>query len=325
MRWLLGLALAACGARSSVGPVGGDAGEGATDRDATAPERRDAGDDGDPPVGPRCSDGVLDPGEECDDGNRDDEDACTSGCRVAFCGDGFVQRGVEECDAGAANADVPAFAVRQGEVELLIRPVWDAWDVSFTYDYRNASAHTGYELPRRALLFVHSDGERSSLVYVFGQEAEGDEGWAEVDLDGLAAGDPVLLSDDSRLPAELATTGSGRAAGDHVWELRHTDGGAVSLACPGTATFELVASEGLDELVWIEPSAYPDDWPHEGQATALDLSQRVEVECNASPAPCRIGCVLPTCGDGFQDPGEDCDEGDEGTRGDRCRNDCWLP
>jgi len=44
-----------------------------------------------------CGDGVLDPGEPCDDGNSDDGDACI-GCNQAFCGDGFVQKGVEQCD-----------------------------------------------------------------------------------------------------------------------------------------------------------------------------------------------------------------------------------
>lgn len=36
--------------------------------------------------------------EECDDGNNSDTDDCLSTCQIAFCGDGFVQSGVEECD-----------------------------------------------------------------------------------------------------------------------------------------------------------------------------------------------------------------------------------
>jgi cysteine-rich repeat protein len=51
----------------------------------------------------RCGDGVVDPGEQCDDGNAVDTDACTTACRLATCGDGILQAGVEECDDGNAN------------------------------------------------------------------------------------------------------------------------------------------------------------------------------------------------------------------------------
>jgi cysteine-rich repeat protein len=56
----------------------------------TAPDQRAA----------KCGNGELDAGEECDDGNRDDNDACTNKCKVAQCGDGSVETGVEECDDG---------------------------------------------------------------------------------------------------------------------------------------------------------------------------------------------------------------------------------
>lgn len=47
---------------------------------------------------PFCGDNMVDPGEECDDGNTDNTDACIEGCKSAFCGDGFLQAGIEECD-----------------------------------------------------------------------------------------------------------------------------------------------------------------------------------------------------------------------------------
>jgi hypothetical protein len=57
-------------------------------------------------VEPFCGDGVIDPGEECDDGQQNsDAGACTQECKNAVCGDGHVRVGVEQCDAGEANAD----------------------------------------------------------------------------------------------------------------------------------------------------------------------------------------------------------------------------
>jgi hypothetical protein len=61
---------------------------------------------------PQCPNGVIDAGEECDDANGSDTDACVGDCRDAFCGDGFVRSGIEECDDGDANSDVTPNACR---------------------------------------------------------------------------------------------------------------------------------------------------------------------------------------------------------------------
>jgi cysteine-rich repeat protein len=53
-----------------------------------------------PPLGSICGDGVIEPGELCDDGNRDNNDACLNDCMPARCGDGVVEKGVEQCDDG---------------------------------------------------------------------------------------------------------------------------------------------------------------------------------------------------------------------------------
>jgi cysteine-rich repeat protein len=47
-----------------------------------------------------CGNGLREVGEDCDDGNQDPTDGCTAACKVASCGDGTVQAGVEECDDG---------------------------------------------------------------------------------------------------------------------------------------------------------------------------------------------------------------------------------
>lgn len=49
---------------------------------------------------PYCGDGRRDEGEACDDGNDSDTDVCV-GCRLAFCGDGKIRKGHEECEIGA--------------------------------------------------------------------------------------------------------------------------------------------------------------------------------------------------------------------------------
>ncbi len=55
---------------------------------------------------PACGDQIVDSGEACDDGNGVNGDACVAGCKVASCGDGFEQLGVEACDDGnSSNAD----------------------------------------------------------------------------------------------------------------------------------------------------------------------------------------------------------------------------
>jgi hypothetical protein len=41
---------------------------------------------------------VREADEGCDDGNFRNDDACLVSCETAFCGDGFVQEGREECD-----------------------------------------------------------------------------------------------------------------------------------------------------------------------------------------------------------------------------------
>ncbi|XP_028835937.1 acetylcholinesterase collagenic tail peptide isoform X1 [Denticeps clupeoides] len=46
-----------------------------------------------------CGDGIVQPlsGEECDDGNKVVTDSCVK-CKHAYCGDGYLHRGAEECD-----------------------------------------------------------------------------------------------------------------------------------------------------------------------------------------------------------------------------------
>ncbi|MCA9667030.1 MAG: DUF4215 domain-containing protein [Myxococcales bacterium] len=59
-----------------------------------------------PPVPASCGNKTVEkPQEECDDGNKDDTDECLSNCKLAFCGDGKIFQGVEECDPGQTPND----------------------------------------------------------------------------------------------------------------------------------------------------------------------------------------------------------------------------
>ncbi len=57
------------------------------------------------PAGPRCGNSQLDADEACDDGNDSNADSCLNGCSFATCGDGYVRRGVEECDYSDPQLD----------------------------------------------------------------------------------------------------------------------------------------------------------------------------------------------------------------------------
>jgi cysteine-rich repeat protein len=309
------LGASGCGARSGLLVRGPEAADGGADAgvDAGPDAGLDAG------VLARCGNGALDPGEECDDGNRVDLDDCPTTCRRARCGDAFVQSGVEECDLGDRNADVPAYEVRQANgLVLRPQPVGRHAPSTTFYDYTSESAHTGFEAPQRASLFVYQDlgeGDRS-IVYVFSQDDGGFNGSAEIDLTGLGGGDPVLLSDDpqpaSGMP-ELVSSGGGAAHGSHHW-FSNSDGGVIALACPLDVDVTLGATTFLTDWVWVEA---------DGSLDPLDMEDSVEITCNVDPSPCRTSCRLPACGDDFLDPGEECDDGNT-VDGDACPSDCDL-
>ncbi|XP_072034012.1 acetylcholinesterase collagenic tail peptide-like isoform X1 [Amphiura filiformis] len=63
-------------------------------------QKGDAGNlNGRPSVSTSCGNAIVEQeqGEDCDDGNTFTHDGCIN-CRRSYCGDGFKQEGVEECD-----------------------------------------------------------------------------------------------------------------------------------------------------------------------------------------------------------------------------------
>lgn len=67
----------------------------------------------------KCGDGMVDTmeGEQCDDGNTDSSDSCVN-CKHAFCGDGVLHLGHEECD-GKNYGGVTCTSLKKGLVGRL--------------------------------------------------------------------------------------------------------------------------------------------------------------------------------------------------------------
>ena len=145
------------------------------------------------------------------------------------------------------------------------------------------------------------------IIYTLSQDDGIVAGSADVSFTGLIDGDAVALSDD---PFDLLNSGSGLAAGGHQWD-DNADGGVVHYRCGPTATLLMTDVVGLDEWMYVDA---------DGTMTALQFDDLLELTCNEEPSTCRTNCVVPTCGDGFLDPGEECDDGD----GIDCPADCDL-
>jgi cysteine-rich repeat protein len=266
-----------------------------------------------------CGDGVVDQGEECDDANGIASDACPSLCLFARCGDGFVHEGVEECDAGAANGDVPAFLLTQGDFSRPIAPIMRPGSVESFYAYASASSHTGFEAAGGSRLFLYRDLETGALSLVTHHGIDIDstgidqpKGSVKQTFSFLPSGVFVAISDDTT--GELSMAGDGSAKGD--WTFHHnTDGGALSgLASPGSWSIDIDSTfeEGIEALAYVDAA---------GDLVPLETSGTVSITAYPGPSPCRLDCTVPRCGDGIVDGGELCDDGNVAD-GDDCPADC---
>ncbi|PIR48251.1 hypothetical protein COU80_05480 [Candidatus Peregrinibacteria bacterium CG10_big_fil_rev_8_21_14_0_10_55_24] len=76
----------------------------------------DDDDDDDNPPGKerRCGNGKIDAGEACDDGNTINTDGCLTTCEKAWCGDGYVSFGKEQCEPPLSQVPDPVLAGKTG-------------------------------------------------------------------------------------------------------------------------------------------------------------------------------------------------------------------
>ncbi len=287
----------------------------ARDRNGGVDGGSDGGGDADAD-GDGDSDGDADSDSDADgDGDADadgDGDA-----DPPVCGDSVVEGG-EVCDQGPGNAHVPAYRVTHGANGFDARPILRSESSVSFYDIgQSCHSNTGYEADGRIAFMVYqeSDTGQRSLVLILGGDFRGNNGSADVDIQGFEA-DPVLLSDDiwecNGAGDELFWAGQGLVAGRFGWGDGMGDGGVVRLDCPLSLTITVDPGWNIDTLVWID-----------GDGTVKDIGfgDPILFECKVDPPACRDDCTPPTCGDGFLDPGEECDDGNLDDR-DGCPNDC---
>lgn len=126
-----------------------------------------------------CGDGVVDEGEQCDLGpSNSDEGECTLACQLAFCGDGLVHAGVEQCDDGEQSSsctDSCTHAACIWDVEALSWPI-EVWpgqavlgEIAFDGDC-NLIVGGGEELPYAEGLYRVDKDDGSVSVLVAAQD-----------------------------------------------------------------------------------------------------------------------------------------------------------
>jgi len=233
-----------------------------------------------------CGDGNLAMGEACDDGNMSNTDACTNACKLAACGDGFVQAGVEGCDDGnmvdedaCTNACEPA-ACGDGIVQAGVEACDDGNDV-------DEDACTAACEPAAC-----GDG--------FVQMGEGCDDGNDVDDDACSNACVAAACGDG-----VVQMGEGCDDGNDV------DDDACSNACVAAACGDGVVQvgEGCDDGNDVDDDECSNACV---LASCGDGIVQPGEGCDDGNAvdddECTNACMLPACGDGIQQSGEECDD-----------------
>ena len=261
-----------------------------------------------------CGNGFLDQGEECDDGNASDTDACVSGntlsstCKIAVCGDGKVEAGVEDCDAGPANGTAASGCSATCHSIACGNRVLDPGE-----DCDDGNLSDGDDCLSNCKIATCGDGKIDAA------REQCDAG----DQNGKVVG-------GCSATCHLSTCGNGVLDFGEQCDDGTTGGvsnNAAGKRCNASCQFN-VCGDG-DPLAGIEQC---DDGVHNGDGsntrrdtTACDadctlplcgdghVNAALHEDCdegaaNSNTGTCTLACKAPTCGDGFRQAGEDCDD-----------------
>jgi cysteine-rich repeat protein len=289
------IALAGCGARSSLfEPLGAT---------ATTASSSSAGGAGGQDTGGQGAGGHATGG---------------GGQKPVVCGDGVLDHG-EECDLGPENRDALALTVSQGAWSAEALPIDRVGDVVLFYTYQDGSSHTLLEVVNESRAYLYRDKSTGVLSLVLNhgidQITSGEdqpEGRVSMSIAGVPAEAFVAVTDDD--PTEFGRDSTDSAFGN--WHFIHsTDGGVLSaLPFPGDWTIRIDAklAQGISTWSWVGPDE---------QRSPLAFDGTLVISARSTRSPCRTDCTLPVCGDGRVDAGEVCDDGNT-NGGDGCAADC---
>lgn len=155
---------------------------------------------------PVCGDGIKYGQEECDDGNRVNTDDCTNDCRLARCGDGFLQAG-EECEGAIGVTPGQNFCASK---TCKLIPIYDGSDVCPRGTVKSATP-----IITKSISSTDADGESFSLTpgkkYLF--EASGT--FIPTEADGYKSDAGYTLINGS-LSSQYGISGSGNDYAAHA-------------------------------------------------------------------------------------------------------------
>lgn len=251
-----------------------------------------------------CGDGVQNEaaGELCDDGNNITIDSCPSGpgialCVPAYCGDGFVYVGVEQCESDVDTADCN----RKGAISES--------DPKRTVECRAPKCGDGY--PNGAAGEVCDDGNGDLTDNC----PDGPTGSCKIAAcgDGFVKegndedcddGNGVLTDECPDGPE--GTCKPAECGDGHIWTGFEQCDGGNDCNPPGAQ-----ATNG--QSVACQISICGDFFANESKGEECDDGSQGSAACNPVGAGESLACKNSTCGDGFHNAlaGEFCDEGND--------------
>jgi cysteine-rich repeat protein len=248
-----------------------------------------------------CGNGTLDPGETCDDGNGVNGDGCSSGCAlengwtcqgepsvcIETCGDGLVVGG-EQCDDGNMTDGDGCSAA------CTVEPGWICPGQPFMCT----------RLCGNGILDVGEGCDDGNTGDGDGCSAScaDENGW-------ICNGEPSICEENC---------GDGLVVGEE-----QCDDGNLT---PGDGCDQSCERERFRCCAAATTRCNADDACPIGDRCCSGRCCDVPATACAEDAACGAAqCCAPRCGDGYVDPGEQCDlDGQNGQPGSGCTSDCRL-